>query len=185
MPEKSFRLPTIVRNVVIIVLCLVVCYQIHDASYATGYKAGLNAGYQAASEELTAITGNYASDPESMANRIVAAEGGLLPVTSTALDENVPGLAFKELHMFTGFETVSDFYESLGITLDAPAPECPGWYYCTLPEGWRISYDNHPNRSRDEDVHFYDANGNQPFYLITYKSADNQFASLAGYYSVD
>lgn len=110
------------------------------------------------------------SDPDSMARKIVAAGGGLLPVTTEALDECSEEFAEREIQWWTGYKNAQAFYESFGIAIGKET-EIPGWHEATLPEGLYIEYNDAADASCDEAVYFRFANGGEAFHIITLKEA--------------
>jgi len=122
----------------------------------------------------------YASDEDSMARQIVAAEGNLLPISSKAYDKYVEGLTDTEVQYWTGYDDARTFFESFGIIIGNRKDGMPGWYECRLPKGWHIEYDDTPNASRDESVKFIADEGTEVFYLITMKDASDQTANIGG-----
>lgn len=72
--------------------------------------------------------------------QILDGKDPILPVASSAFEDDdiMPGWADDKIRCYTGYRTIRDFYQSLGIKIVDPHKNWPGWYYCILPSDWRI-----------------------------------------------
>ena len=125
---------------------------------------------------------HYESISGSVANRIEEANGQLLPVDASAFqcetilkDVPFPRSEFSWFQFDTGyaFSNPREFYKHLGIKIQKPQGDMPGWYQCQLPNGW------HTERvavtfSRDESTHFCDKTGKTRFTIISRKDEMSQ-----------
>ena len=99
----------------------------------------------------------YVAGEDSVSQRIIAKEGNLLPV-------EIADFFIGD----KGFDSVQEYYGSLGIVIGEQVEDLPGWHDCQLPNGWFLQY-NASGNSRDESVSFHAADGTEMFTLIVYK----------------
>lgn len=162
-PGKSIA-QRIINAFVILALTIIVAF----IAYSLGYQTGTND---------TRESFNYiASDANSIANRIVASGGTILPVDKSALGAGSRFYYFGDKAYHYDAYNIREYYENLGITIGEEA-DITGWYHCTLPEGWTVYHDDTPNRSRDETTYFLAADGSSPFQIVSEK--DQSILSVA------
>lgn len=123
----------------------------------------------------------YPSIEGSIASRISAACGQLLPVEAEAFMSDID-CSFErtcdDLKRHTGTESPREFYQQIGITIQEPQKDLPGWYQCQLPDGWCAKQDT-PTIGRDEQVVLYDAAGKIQFGVICSKFAKTRCCDLS------
>lgn len=77
---------------------------------------------------------------KTVIEQIFGSKGQILPVAASAFEDDdiMPGWADDKVRCYTGYRTIRDFYQSLGIKIIDPYKNWPGWHHCILPSGWRI-----------------------------------------------
>lgn len=154
-PDKTI-VQRIVNAFIIIALAIIIAI----IAYSLGYQTGAND---------TCESFDYiASDTNSIANRIVASNGTMLPVDKSAIGPGSNFYYFGDKAYNYDAYSIREYYESFGIIIGEKA-DITGWYHCTLPEGWTVYHDDTPDRSRDETTYFLAADGTSPFQIISEK----------------
>lgn len=178
-----------ILSVLAIVLCLclsgVIGYHTgHTIGFQTGQTEGYTDGYvtgylEARNPFISAAEPSvYTSAENSIAHRQADQGNVILPLEARAFESNYGDFELKQLQWWTGHETFRSFFESLGIAI-VEESELAGWFKCQLPEGWSVSYDDTPDRSRDETVSYLMPDGTEAFHVTSHKNKTDCATSLA------
>ena len=127
-------------------------------------------------EEANAVT--MKSSENSIARRQAQSGDPILPIGAEAFESGHYDLECLVLHRTHQCNSPRSFFKSFGIII-AEESELTGWHKCRLPEGWTISYDDAPDTSHDESVHYIMPDGTEAFHLISHKKNATSITSIA------
>lgn len=178
--SKKFRIFSILAIIVCLCLSGFIGYRGgHAIGLYTGQIEGFTAGYMDAMKApITAVEPSmFVSAENSIARRQANQNGIILPLEARAFEPGQYDFELHELEWWTGYDAFRDFFESLDITIGEES-ELAGWFECQLPEGWYVSYDDTPNYSRDETVHYLMPDGIEAFQIISHKHMSDYAMSL-------
>lgn len=170
-------------SILAIILCLGLSGFIgYRGGYVIGLYNGFNTAYVDAMNSLTPAprveqSADIVSIDNSIARRQANQNDVILPLDASAFEPGNYDFELSELGWRTEYDNFRSFFESLGIIVIEES-ELAGWFKCQLPEGWSISYDDAPNRSRDEAVYYLMPDGTEAFHIISHKNMTDCVMSI-------